>query len=239
LPHVSASDIVWQVSHGAGMTTSELALSAQPSVTVYGDGRYLVPHQDVGGDGTAFVSLDEGRLNPTTLSQLRQRIATSQVFDQGELDLGTPQVSDAGTTSIRGLDAEGHVVELDAYGLGTTTGLTARQADLRSRIDRLLRDLGSWVPDSAPTPYRPSRLEVFAHDPTGTSDSPGPDMQWPGPPPKALFGSDRSCSIVSGQSVTRLLGAARHNPTWRWRTGDDVFAALVRIAIPGSEVCDD
>src|SRR4051812_38524232 len=116
-PHAAPGDVVFQVSYGGGMTTLANAVAVRPALVVYGDGRYLVPH-DPDASGTAIRTFDQGQLSDHDLRSIEQVVASSRVFDDPDPDFGDPAVMDAGSTSVRGLSPDGNAVELDAYALG-------------------------------------------------------------------------------------------------------------------------
>lgn len=242
-PTAGADDIVWQVTYGAGFISLDVALSVRPVITLYGDGRYFVqPLAENGVSPTVVTTFDEGQLSPAELTAVREAIAESHVFDHPGADLGDPAVMDAGITSVQGLTPGGTSAELHAYalGIGGLDTLTTRQADLRTRLDALIGDVDSLIPDHGSQPYEAERLEVLRLDQVNPVDDPRPSREWPGPSPRTMFaGQDDTpaCAVISGSDVADVLDAAQHNPgmTWTYPAGE--FRAVVTIALPGDEPC--
>lgn len=237
-PDAGADDIVWQVSYGG----LPIALSGGPSITVYGDGRFLVPHVfEQEPDPSVVTTFDQGHLSDPDLASLQQAVADSHVLDQGAVDLGDPAVMDASTVTVRGLGPAGTTVELDAYalGLGGTEPLTDRQVDLRNRLDGLLSDLADQLPDRGASAYDAERLRVYAYDTFG-SVPPGAPHTWPGPLHTDLFGGlddGPACAVIAGPDVPRVLEAAVDNPDHTWTDPAGDFYAVVTVALPGEPAC--
>lgn len=244
LPNAGADDIVWQVTYGPGFTATEIALGWRPSITVYGDGRYLVTHLDENGYSPSEVkTFEQGRLTSVELTSLRAEVAASGAFDHGEVDYGTPQVMDAGTVTLRALGPDGASVELSAYALGAggDEGLTERQNDLRSRLDALVDDLEDQLPDQGEAAYKAERLTVYALDTVYVGDDTSTPHRWPGPAHTKLFAAQQgspSCATIEGSDVAPVLEAAQRNPDLGWRDDDGTFFAVVTVALPGDASCD-
>ncbi len=227
--------IVWQVVNGPGYTSLEYALSVQPTMTVYADGRVLVQEPDDGNLGQTPIRLQEGQLTPQQVEELRLAADDSGLFTGDKVDFGSPGISDVGTTTVTAANAAGDQVSVAAYALGSDNGITPHQQDLRHRLDQLIKGSLQEVPDT--TPLTPKRLVVIGFD--GSAGQQAPAMTWPGTSHVKLFDGqgDMPCVLLPADETAAVYSTALHNAGHHWRDADGAFYALVKIAVPGTAPC--
>ncbi len=238
LAPLSPDAIVWQVVDGAGFTTVEYALSVEPTITVYADGRVIVPRPQGEVFDPTPVQMREGTLTAQQVEALRSEADSSGLFDGGHVDFGQGAVSDAGTTMVTAANASGEEVSVAAYALGFTgdVGVTAEQQRLRAELSRLVKNSLDQVPDTSR--MDPTQLAVLGFDRGSSGDQP-PAVAWPGTPHTKLFArqGDRPCVLLPADETAAVWAAALDNPGLRWRDADGPFTALVKIVLPGTQPC--
>ncbi|MGA9344114.1 MAG: hypothetical protein WBV37_03315 [Nocardioidaceae bacterium] len=233
---LAADVIVWQVVEGPGFTTLEFALSVQPTITVYGDGRLLVQELDESNLGQTPIQLQEGQLSQQEVDDLRRAADESGLFTGAEVDFGSPGISDVGTTTVTAVNAAGDPVSVSAYALGSDNGVTRRQQELRHQLDQLVKASLQAVPETMP--MTPTRLAVIGLD-ESTGGSQAPAVGWPGTSHAALFAGqgDLPCALLPKDETADVYSAALDNPGHHWRDTDGRFSALVKIVVPGTPPC--
>ena len=245
-PGTSASrdDIVWRVFDGPGFTSPEIAFNMLPAITVYGDGRFVVPLPDQRQLVlTRTSAFEEGQLPAAVLAALEERIAAAHVFDQSLHELGNPGIADAGTTTVTGLSPEGNQVEVSAYalGMGGGTMISDGQRDLRERISALIHDTQAMLPDHGDHAYQPELLAVIGFSGDGAVDPTTEQQRWPGPSTDVMFADQQNgygCYVVKSQDVPTIYDAALDNDGLFWTDGrGGIFEALVKVVLPDQQAC--
>ncbi len=233
---LAADAIVWQVVDGPGFTTLEFALSFQPTITVYGDGRLLVQDLDDSSLGQTPIQLQEGQLSQQQVDDLRRAADESGLFTGAEVDFGSPGISDVGTTTVTATNAAGDQVSVAAYALGSDNGVTPRQQELRHQLDQLVKTSLQNLPET--TPMTPTRLAVIGLD-GSAGGSQTPAVAWPGTSHVTLFEGQRDlpCALLPQDETADVYAAALDNAGHHWRDTDGGFHALVKIVVPGTPPC--
>jgi len=213
-----------------------------PDFSLYGDGRVVL----AGPDDRPLPAPMERRVTAAGIRQILT--AARDAGLTGGTDYGQPQLPDAPSGTFQvvtdGRRQVTRVVAPDTDLRGDPT-LDQDQQATRARLRdfrRRLTDLDSWLAPhltGAATPYRYSRMAVFAL-PQEPDPSAPPPLAWP-------LGSLASagepmaggrCVIVAGEELARVRTAAKDaTPATPWRDGDSTFHLTFRPLLPDENSC--
>ncbi len=236
--HAPSDQVVFQVSSGGGYVPYAVAMGARPALTIYGDGRAFTLRESRTYLG-APPGLARGSVPVATLRRLAGRAARSGLF--GHIDLGTPQVTDLGSTTVIFRPGTAAAQQASAYALSfrdADGGLTAIQRQWRADLRDLIKELTAAVRHPGGSEWLPASIDVT--EPVSDSAASGTPRAWPGPVPERLLALHRGggrCGVLSGAGARRVYLAARINSGTRWRVAGRVRQLIVRPLLPGERGC--
>lgn len=194
-----------------------------PEVSLYGDGRMIVPDPHSG----ALLGAREYRLTPEKLRAVYRRAARAGL--------------------ARGRDFSENVMDGAGMAITLRTGRGRRLTTVKGPLDggrggdvaevvefRRSLDPARWpardftVP---PRPYRADRLAVLPFTAAG-----GPPRPWP--IPGADFRREPRCTVLRGDRLRKAESLARGvDPATRWRRRGQAFRVLFRPLLPDEPGC--
>src|SRR6478609_1622909 len=208
------------------------AHTAPLGLAVYGDGTVI----RADGDGSSAEPLPPmviGRIDTC-----RVREAVDALFGLGGVDLGMPQVTDLGTTTVTVTRQGSGKVILSAYGLGVGDEYVSHeQAAARATLTTTIDAIVEAMP--AEKPWAPNRLQLTRFE-RATS---GPALQWP------LSGSISDvlerrtqgrlpCGVLDGVNADAVTAALDGGPALAlWDDGSDPATLAVGVLVPGQPAC--
>ncbi len=225
-----ARTLVVRVVSSNGYTRNFPGADRPPTVSIYGDGTVL------GYRNQAALAPDMVR---TEADRAAVRRAVARLDDAGLLtgkaDLGRPDITDLGTTTVR-VRAAGRDVAIDAYGLGSSSGLDAGQRRARAVVSGFI-DVAEAQLRRSPRPWTGYRLAVR------TADA-GPDraggigstriLDWP----LDLLTRSGACLVLEPDQAARVVDAAGDaERTAQWRSNGRLWALLLYPVLPDQQGC--
>lgn len=224
-----ADRLVFGVSGGwSGFSPRIHAALQAPSLLVYGSGTVL--RADGGRTLRAVPSRYlEAQVDPLRVAQLVADVERSRVL---ESDLGSPQVTDQGSTGIW-VHGAGERRQVSAYAFDEQFDeyLPWAARRHRRRLRAVIAEAGALVGDTG-RPYVPPRVVVLEQQVEGGDGSPAP--RWPGPPPSTFLhtpsGYTRgalTCGELTGDAAAAAYAAAVGNPEQRWQVDGTVRVLAV------------
>ena len=256
---VPADTPVLQVEQGGGFVMPGYDFMSVPYLTVYGDGRAIVPGPQIMiYPGPALPNLQTHDLSADDVAALLDSAREAGLLAEG-LDYGQPPVADVPTTFVT-LTAGGttYVHEVAALGFadGTDAGdageglepmepadtLSADQLEARQALATFLAEASELV-NEAPE-GGPLELDRFAIQARPTDDpmiggipEGGETLPWP--LGVALDGASE-CTLVEGAEAEALAEAlADANQATVWDQSGTTYAVWVRPLLPGEPGCAD
>lgn len=261
--HPAGSELVVRMEMGGGFVPREFNLSSVPTFTLLGDGRVIAQGaQTLIFPGPALPSLLERRLTEAGIQEVLDFIVDTGLFtDDAEFMGASNFVADAATTTFT-VNAGGRTVIVSIYGLGTFAGgpggpdLPAAEQVAHERLQLLsdrLNALESWLGEDAWaesefTDHEPGAFRLYVRnadaDPPDPSGIEPEERDWPLDVPLDAFGAeptqdapDLRCGTVSGEDAAVLFEElSQANQLTRWRSGESVYALIVRPLLPDEEV---
>lgn len=249
-PPAAPEGLVLQITTGGGFLPAELAFATFPVLTLYGDGRVVVPGATtLEYPGKALPALLAGTVGAEAVGAAVAAAREAGVGDTA--DLGRPPVADAPTTTFLLVEG-GKTHRTEAYALDIDVdpgpGVSEAQSEARSRLRDLVARTTSELGAAATGPYRAEAVSVLTRpyaevDRGGLPGEPAPgEAQWPlgdlaGGGREALGGR---CLGFTGADAAKVLDAAADaRSTTRWRSGGETWALTFRPELPGVEPCTD
>jgi hypothetical protein len=258
IAHPAGDALVLRLATGGGFLPPGVAFSQLPSLSIYGDGRVIVPGAvDMIYPGPALPPLLVTRLNEAGLQAVLNEVLSTGLFGQSRTYNGANAViADAGTTVFT-LHADGREVSVSVYALGTFDPSQARAgisneelaahralAQLASRLAML----ESWLPPSSwsdrqSQPFNPDAIRLLVRnanaDPPDQSGIANQLVPWPRAGDPETFGVPTSqpagsrCGVVTGADAAtwfNLLRAA--NQLTRFTAHADRYEVNPRPLLP-------
>ena len=227
-----ADRMVFGVSGAPGFAPPIFWALQSPAILVYGSGLVLRAEDrvDLRGVPSRYV---EARIDPLRVARFA---ADAERSDALAGDLGTPQVTDLGSTRVWLHGAAGRQ-EVSAYAFSETfDDDVAWAARRRRRRLRALIDEAQELVGDAGLPYVPSRVVVLEQRVQPSDEA--ATLRWPGPDPASFLHPARSpgrgataCGDLTGVPAAAAYAAALANPDQRWLV-DGVTRALVVNPLP-------
>jgi hypothetical protein len=216
-----ADRLVFGVSGGgSGFSPPIFSALQSPYLVVYGGG--VVLRADDGPLRAVPARYLQAQVDPVRVARFVADVERSQVL-QG--DLGSPQVTDLGSTSVW-VHGAGERQQVSAYAFDEQFDeylpWAARRRRRRSRA--VIEEAGSLAGDAG-RPYVPPRVVVLEQRADEDDRSTAP--RWPGPAPATFLhrpsGYVRgalACGELTGDVAATVYAAALDNVRQRWLVGD-------------------
>ncbi len=250
-PYGSSCDTATTGATPAGppITTRSTAPAGAPMITVtrgtnawIGSGRTEPLAVAVYDDGTAIRSEDAGTaMEPIAgltigwIDPCRLADAVATIGMLAAADLGSPGVTDQGTTSVVLRLADGEV-RVDAYALGIGDELLpAPQQDARRSLSALIDTLRTSMTDTAP--WTPDRLRLTSY---GVPADPAGALHWPlDRGIEQTLGTGRSpCTVLTGAEADAVLNAlGGRSASHSWTDGNGTLVLALGPLVPGQQGC--
>lgn len=250
-----ADELVLRVETVGGLVPPEVALRELPELSLFGDGRLIVPGPQ--------IAIYPGPALPNLLQRSASEEGTQAILaaasDAGLLGpdrhFDAPGIADLPTTSFT-VVAEGTRHEISAYGLGfegpTSPPLSDQDLAARRALADLHAKLGNpdaWLPQGSLGPeasYPFDELRVYAQR-YELAPEPGLEQEerlWPLHEPLAAFGEpdrrfpDFRCGVVRDDGLERLLPDAQAaNELTPWTNGGARYRLIFRPLLPDEHGC--
>jgi hypothetical protein len=251
-----AADLVVRIENGGGFVPPTYQVRQLPWLSIYGDGRVMVPGPQIEiYPGPAVPNVVTFRISEEGLQKvLEEALAAGLLGADAHYDY--PGIADAGTTTFTVVaGGKRHVVSAYALSEGGAMDSQLDPETLRARTallkfqERAL-DLRSWLgaaviePESA---YRFAALRIFVAPPQPADQDLQPSfLNWPLATPLASFGApvvapslgDARCAVVSGDELATLLPAVQSsNELTLWRSGGKEYQLILRPLLPDESGC--
>lgn len=247
-----ADDVVIRVEVGGGFEVGPV-ITDQPAVSVYGDGRVVVPGPTIERyPPPALPNLLETEIDAGQIEDLLATADELGLLDD-DVDYGEPGITDQPRTVVT-IAANGEVSVHDVYALdhdvGTSDDVTDEQRVARENLREFVAvATGDDVTgDDALGPYEYDELAVIAEDysqPNG-NEAPRPNvLDWPLDQDLATAGErfdfGGRCQVVSGpDAVGTVVGQAEDATTiTKWRSAGRSFSVTFVPLLPDEHGCDD
>lgn len=240
--------LVLQVAYTGGFVPPRYAAARLPLVSVYADGRVITEGPVIAiHPGPALPNLQVGQVSPERVEDLVQLALDAGVGRDG--DYGTPAVTDAPSTRITVITADGTQTS-EVYGLmegpaleGDDRGLTDRQTAARASLTELVEELTA-AGGTATEPYVPDAVAAVVDYTPPAGGTPDDVATWPGPPlpgDALRTGTDLRCVTAEGESADAVLEAAADATVETvWQNPDGGRWALsLRPLLPHETGCAD
>lgn len=223
-----ADRLVFGVSGGgSGFSPPIFAALQSPYLVVYGSG--LVLRADDGPLRAVPSRYVRAQVDPVRVARFVADVERSQVL-QG--DLGSPQVTDLGSTRVW-VHGAGERQQVTPYAFDEQFDeyLPWPARRRRRRLRAVIAEAGALVGDAGGA-YVPPRVVVLEQlaDEDDRSSAP----RWPGPTPATFLhrptGYVRgalACGALTGDAAATVYAAALDNPEQRWLVGDTVRVLAV------------
>jgi hypothetical protein len=216
-----------------GLAPQMLYAVTSPSLVIYGDGRVVLLGQPPSGRDPRRT-YQVATIEPKLVAGLAERARAAGLAE--ELDLGSPKVLDAGSTSVR-VHGAGEPVTHRAYAfypeIDRDLGWPYQQ---RRELLRLLIKAGHDLAGDAPlSPYVPDRIFVYEQK---LRADPSTARPWPGPDPDTFLTGRRSfrglrCGELRGAEAAAVVRASAQNSTQHWTVAGQTRLLLIN-SLPGS-----
>jgi len=253
IPHPTGpNDLVVRIDVGGGFVPVEYALSALPGVSIYGDGRMIVPGPVIEiYPGPALPNLQVTHLSEEAIQAILSAARDAGLMD-GDATYGYDCIADAPTTTFT-VVAEGRTNVVSAYALGFDAGagdcpgvdVEARAALATFQAD--LGDLRTLVPEGSigqEEPYTAAQMRVFVLPYRGEPELPQQPVGWPLAGSLEAFGEpldiveEARCGVVGGRDLADLLPAASNaNQLTPWTSGGTEYRLIFRPLLPDEHGC--
>jgi hypothetical protein len=247
-----ADDVVIRVEVGGGFEVGPV-VTDQPAVSVYGDGRVVVPGPTIERyPPPALPNLLETEIDAGQIEDLLGAADELGLLD-ADVDYGEPGITDQPRTVVT-IAADDEVYVHDVYALdhegGTGDDLTDEQRAARENLREFvgLATGDTVTGDDALGPYEYDELAVIAEDysqPNG-NEAPRPNvLDWPLDQDLATAGErfdfGGRCQVVSGpDAIGTVVGQAQDATTiTKWRSAGRSFSVTFVPLLPDEHGCDD
>ena len=257
IDHPTGNGLILRMSYSGGFAGPTFDFLNFPPFSLIGDGRVIVPGPQVGlYPGPALPAVNVRRLTEAGIQAVLRETSRTVLFGSSiQLRGAQDCVMDASDT-IFTLDADGHVVTVTVYGLGTMDpanacrGISSAELAAHRTLQKLsdrLTNLEAWLPAGAwadPTwrPFQAAALRLVARnsdaDPPDGSGIDNPLLDWPKGSDPTTFGqpgpfAEQRCGVVSGQVAQdwyALLSSA--NQLTRFVKDGHRYQVTVRLMLP-------
>jgi hypothetical protein len=247
-----ADDLVIRVEFSGGFEVGPV-VTDQPAVSVYGDGRVVVPGPTIKRyPPPALPNLLETEIDAGQIEDLLATAGELGLLD-GDVDYGEPGITDQPRTVVT-IAADGEVFVHDVYALdhdgGTGDDLTDEQREARENLREFvgLATGDDVTGDEALGPYGYDELAVIAEDyaqPNG-NEAPRPNiLDWPLDQDLATAGGrfdfGGRCQVVSDPDALDAVVAQAEDATTitKWRSAGRPFSVTFVPLLPDEHRCDD
>ncbi|TME30778.1 MAG: hypothetical protein E6I62_08330 [Chloroflexi bacterium] len=258
IAHPAGGALVLRMATAGGFIEPQTGFSQVPSVSVFGDGRVIVPGAvDLIYPGPALPPLLVRRLSePGLQAVLHDVLATGLFATSRDFNGAGIGIADAGTTTFS-LHADGRDVTVSVYALGTVDlsnpppGVSQDELAAHRALTRLsgrLSSLDSWLPagswmDAAWQPFAPEAVRLLVR----TADADAPDQSgianqlvpWPTADDPATFGDVAAqpegarCGVVTAaDAATWLRALMRANQLTRFTAAAHRYQVTPRPLLP-------
>jgi len=240
-----ADDVVVRVSSGGALVPLEVSLAGLPELTLYGDGQLVsVDYEANTFPGPALPALRTTQLSDDEIQELLDKASQADILE-GDIDYGTPNITDVGGTSVL-INVDGVQHSSSAYALGyDDETLTAEQVDARARLEGFIDEVSAAAGQSAVS-YEADAVAVFVfdHQPIDGGDNPDASpVDWPFADPGSVPGSGTTgtpCFTLTGdeagQAQELAAGADANTP---WASNGAQYHLVFRPLLPDESGCDD
>ncbi|WP_155859332.1 hypothetical protein [Cellulomonas sp. KRMCY2] len=248
-----------QVSRSGGFVPMGYDFSAVPELTVYADGRAIVPGpQILIYPGPLLPNLQVVQLSEADVGALVDAARDADLLGAAP-DYGLPNVTDLPTTYVT-LTVDGRSYLHAAYALGfvegegTTqddglpaggSGLTDEQAAARISLTELIDAANALVAArGSSTPYAIEAFGVLAQPiDLAVEGAASPDAQvmpWPLDATLADLADTAECTVIDGAAARTLLGAlGSARQATLFEQDDDTYSVWFRPLLPHEDGCED
>lgn len=208
-------EVVIRVETAGGFVPVDVALATLPELSIMGDGTALVTGpQTMQYPGSALPNLLQGSVAPEVVADLITAAREAGLLD-GEIDFGTPGITDMASTSVT-LSVDGEVTVQSAYALSfedpaAVDQLTPEQSEARTKLADFITAAQEAVRDASRV-YTPERVSVFrlpVFDGVEGGIDPGV-ATWPLDDPFAWPASSATegCQTYEGEDAATVIAAA-------------------------------
>jgi hypothetical protein len=258
ITHPAGDALVLRVETQGGFLPPGASFSQVPSLSLYGDGRVVVPGAVPAiYPGPALPPLLVSRLSESGMQAVLHEIVATGLFTASQsFNGGKAFVADAGTTLFT-LHAGGRDVTISVYGLGTfdlsnppapiaNEELAAQRA--LTQLSQKLSTLDSWLPASAwidrqSRVFAPEALRLLVRsadtDPPDQSGIPNQLVPWPSATDPGTFGDPATqpagarCGVAVGADAAIWFGVLRQaNQLTRFTAGAHRYQVTPRPLLP-------
>jgi hypothetical protein len=249
-----ANDLILGVAYQGGFVAYEYTLGTTPFWSLFGDGTLIVPGPQIEiYPGPALPNLTATPVSEDGIQAILQAAWDAGLMD-GDANYGDMCIADAANTVFT-TTADGTTTVVSAYALdvGEPPGTcgNGEDADARATLAAFqakLTDLQSWLPNGSlgsERPYDPTEVRVYVLPYQEDSELPQDPIGWPLETPLDSFGepidnapSDTRCGVVTGDSLTTLLEAAKDaNALTPWTSGGTDYHLIFRPLLPDEHAC--
>jgi hypothetical protein len=256
--HPGGDVLILRISTEGGFIAPGALFSQLPGLSVFGDGRVIVPGAvEELFPGPALPPLQVRRLSEVGIQAVLREVAATGLFTGSRrFDGARNVVADAGTTVFL-LHADGRDVTVAVYGLGTLDPsnppqrigggeLAAHRALMR--VSERLGALDGWLPagawlDAAWQPYTPDAFRLLVRnadtDPPDQSGIGNQLVPWPIGANPATFGQPSTrpagsrCGVVTGADAATWLRVLRQaNQLTRFTAAPHRYEVTPRPLLP-------
>lgn len=204
------------------------------SLALYPDGTGITADA-VGEQSKPLTTMRIGFVPTCTLGWAEQEIVALS-----EVDMGEPQVTDQGTTTLTYQPAGRADIKISAYALGVGEEYVdgdskenrVRFRALIAAVASSLTDVKAWTPD---------RLRVVAVP--APVESAGEALVWPAKTTMSGALPDRwrgaRCGVVTGATVSKVIEVLSDNRVhYRWSIGGTITGLSIGPLVPGQQGCE-
>lgn len=231
-------EVIFALFTTGGFVPVDVALSEFPQLVVQSDGTAYVPGAQIAIFPPPLTpALERRQLSADEVAAIRAAVEASGVID-AEQDFGIPNVTDTPFTRVTA-PVGGQLVEVEAYALGFTEGLSDDARDARAALTALIDEVTAIV-DSAfetGTLTAPPALGVLTFPSLAYQEN-DPVRPWPieSVPQPAPPGAD--CVVVTGAELNTLWEAASDATTQTpWSIAGETKAVAFRPVFPHETFC--
>jgi len=258
ITHPVGDALVLRIATVGGFLPAGAAFSALPSLSVYGDGRVIVPGAVAAiYPGPLLAPLLVTRLNEGGLQAVLGEVLSTGLFTQSRsFDGARNVIADAGTTAFT-LHADGREVTVSVYALGAfdpsqpRAGISGEELAAHRVLAQLstrLETLETWLPpsswaDGQSQPFAPGAIRMLVRnvdaDPPDLSGIANQLVPWPGVGNPMTFGlpvtqpAGSRCGVVIGADAAAWLAALqRANQLTRFTDDHHRYEVTPRPLLP-------
>ena len=261
ITHPAGAKLILRIETGGGFLPSGASFSQLPSLSLYGDGRIIVPGAVPAiFPGPALPPLLVRRLSEAGIQAVLRDVTATGLFATNQRFEGAGAfVADAGTT-VYTLHADGRDVSVAVYGLGTfdlshpPAGLGGGELAAHRALARLSQRLGTldtWLPAGAwvegeSRAFTPDALRLLVRnadtDPPDQSGIANQLVSWPIAADAATFGQPVAqpvgsrCGVITGGDAAAWLAVLqRANQLTRFTADGHRYEVTSRPLLPDED----